>query len=68
MNWNDANEIEKTKKKLAKCAEVLVPGLIPPVWIMGGYLSCKESFEAVNGLGLKLELTINPELFFLQRG
>lgn len=65
MNWNDANEIVKTRKKLAKCAEVLVPGYIPPVWIMGGYVSCKAAFDAVNVLGLKLELTINPKLFFL---
>lgn len=65
VNWNDANEIEKTKKRLAKCAEVLVPGRIPPVWILGGYVSCKEAFDSVTGLGLGLELTVNPKLFFL---
>lgn len=64
MDWRDQNQIEYFKKKSAKCAEVLVPGKVPSVWIMGAYVSCQEALEKVEKLDLKIITTINPELFF----
>jgi hypothetical protein len=63
-DWTDLDPIHYFHKKSAKCAEVLVPEHIPPVWLMGAYLSCKESLETVTALDLGLELTMNPGLFF----
>lgn len=64
QDWNDLDPIYYLRRKSAKCAEVLVPEHVPPIWIKGGYVSCNKAFEAVMGLGLRLELTINPGLFF----
>lgn len=63
-DWRDPDPDRQYEKRRIKCAEVLVPDVIPQSFILGGYVSCKES-AVHNGLtSLSLEITIDEHLFF----
>lgn len=62
--WTHTNPIEAYQRKSAKCAEVLVPDRIESHFIIGAYVSCLESKEAFETLGLGIPVTINSYLFF----
>lgn len=54
-------------KKVARCAEVLVPDKIDPNLIFGVYVSCAESEAAVLAClprGSTITVVENGELFF----
>jgi ssDNA thymidine ADP-ribosyltransferase, DarT len=53
------------ERKRRQCAEVLVPDRIPPEYITGAYVSCEESRDQCEDLGVPWPLTLNPEKFFL---
>lgn len=62
--WTHQNPIDTWRHKSLKCAEVLVPDFVRPVFILGAYVSCeaaKKGFEATGG---GIPVTINSELFF----
>jgi hypothetical protein len=63
-DWTDADQIIWWKKKAAKCAEVLVPTVVSTGKIIGAYVSCSMSEQALVGLGFKRSIAINPHLFF----
>lgn len=53
--------------KQARCAEVLVPGVVPPEFVMGAIISCEHARQNFETLGLTepgLEITINAHLFY----
>jgi len=64
-DWNDPDESVYFRKKVKKCAEVLVPDCINPSYIIGAYVGnqdAKINFDAMN-TGLKAE--ISGYMFFL---
>ncbi|MGD8455528.1 MAG: DUF4433 domain-containing protein [Anaerolineales bacterium] len=63
--WTDDDPIEKWRKRRARCAEVLVPERIPPKYIVGAYVSNKETSETFKNLGISLPIVEDPHLFFL---
>jgi hypothetical protein len=65
--WTDNQDgFAYFRKKAAKCAEVLVPDVVPPRYIIGAYVSCDESREAVSRTcGNRLRVTVEAHLFFL---
>jgi len=63
-DWNHPNQIEYWRRKSAKCAEVLVPGAVPPECILGAYVSGAPGLSALKAVGFMLPITINPDLFF----
>jgi hypothetical protein len=63
-NWTDANQIVRWQKTAAKCAEVLVPERVPPDFIIGAYVSCREAQQALAEKGFTLPITIDAHLFF----
>lgn len=66
-SWIDPHQIIYWRKKAAKCAEVLVPDVVPPEYITGIYVSCRQSAESVRGLvGAHLPVHIDEKkrLFF----
>lgn len=65
-NWNHDEEIEKRRHKAIKCAEVLIPDQVPPVHIMGAYVSCREVVERVKEIVPELSVTTNGFLFFYE--
>jgi len=64
--WKDRNdnEFEQKRKKRIKCAELLVPDLIPPEFMSGVCVSCAETERVVMGLNLSVPITQNPHVFF----
>ncbi len=55
-------------RKAVKCAEVLVPRLVPPEFIIGAYVSCGEACDRIQQelakSGISCCLSVNPNLFF----
>ncbi len=62
--WTDPDEFKQWENKRVKCAEVLVPDKIDTTYIVGAYVSCNSSAQALNDLGVDLSIRINPHLFF----
>jgi hypothetical protein len=47
-----------------KCAEVLVPDVVPAQYITGAYVSCDISRQGLQNLAPNLPITVNADLFF----
>ncbi len=47
-----------------KCAEVLVPYRVPPKYILGAYVPCRETRATLRNLVPSLVVAVNPHLFF----
>ncbi len=62
--WTHPDPFEAMRRKSAKCAEVLVPDRIDPVFIIGAYVSCTDAKEALEVTGVDIPVTINSHLFF----
>lgn len=64
-DWNDPDQIQKWKKSSAKCAEVLVPNVLPVEYIEGAYVANETAQTALEQTGFDKAIMINAELFFL---
>lgn len=63
--WTDPNPILMMRKKSAKCAEVLVPDIVPVRYIVGAYSSCQEATQAVGqASGGRLAARVHAHMFF----
>jgi len=64
--WTHPNEDvrEKWQHSAQKCAEALVPNLVPVRHIKGAYASCAPSLQALRKLAPNLPITIDAALFF----
>lgn len=58
------DQIEKWRHSVQKCAEVLVPDVVPAQYITGAYVSCEVSEQRLRSLAPSLPITINADLFF----
>jgi ssDNA thymidine ADP-ribosyltransferase, DarT len=58
------NLYEFFDRKRRQCAEVLVPDCIPHENITGAYVSCDESRDTCEDLGVTWPLTLDPNKFF----
>jgi hypothetical protein len=63
-DWRDPDWIQYFRKKAAKCAEVLVPDEVKPVYITGAYVACQEAKAALEGMAKGIAVEINGHLFF----
>jgi hypothetical protein len=63
--WTHDDPDEYYRRKGLKCAEVLVPHVVEPKYIVGAYVSCRKSGEQLRAVAPKLLITVNPVLFFL---
>jgi len=63
-DWRDPDPIQYYRKKAAKCAEVLVPDVVSPNYIMGAYVSCQEAMNKFRTLNTNILVSINNHLFF----
>lgn len=62
--WTDDDQITEWQKKRTKCAEVLIPGIVEPRFIVGAYVSCSGAFLKFRAIESRLSVTINSHLFF----
>jgi ssDNA thymidine ADP-ribosyltransferase, DarT len=63
--WTDEDPIEYYRKKVAKCAEVLVPDRIEPRYLLGAHVSCEQARELIRDVDEDFGCNLNPEIFFL---
>lgn len=63
-DWNDNNEYVKTTKRAIKCAEILVPGKIPPEYIIGAYVANSSAESALLRYGFEKRIKLSPDIFF----
>lgn len=62
--WTDPDVFAYWNKKRARCAEVLIPRCVPPVYILGAYVSCDEARACLVASVPQLTVTVNAHLFF----
>jgi len=63
-SWHHPNESEAYKRKGAKCAEVLVPGTVPPEYILELVVGSQAAYEAAIALSPPFPVRIDQYLFF----
>lgn len=62
--WTHPDEVEQYRRKGLKCAEVLVPRVVPVKYILGAYVSCEKGRQALAAVAGSLPITVNANLFF----
>lgn len=62
--WTHDDQIEQWRHSAQKCAEVLVPHVVPASYVLGAYASCSEGRERLRALAPDLPITIDRHLFF----
>ena len=62
--WTHPDQIEKWRHSAQKCAEVLVPDLIPAGFVFGAYVSSEQSRERLQRVAPGLAITVDRHLFF----
>jgi hypothetical protein len=64
--WNHPdNQIEHWRHSLQKCAEILVPNVVPAAYITGAYVCSQTAKAGLEGVANGLAATINKHLFFM---
>ena len=64
IDWRDPNRFTFYDKKQKKCAEVLVPAVVEPRFLVGAYVMDRAAAASLVALGFTLPVTIEPVLFF----
>lgn len=59
------DQIDYWRHSAQKCAEVLVPDVVPVAFITGAYTSCEETQQQLTRMALALSVTLDRDLFFL---
>jgi hypothetical protein len=62
--WTHQDQYVEWEHKSKKCAEVLVPGGVDSVCILGAYVANQVALTTVNSLRIGLQVTVNAAMFF----
>jgi hypothetical protein len=62
--WTHPDQVEKWRHSAQKCAEVLVPDIVPAAYVLGAYVSNERSQERLHGLVPRLPIFIDRGMFF----
>jgi hypothetical protein len=62
--WAHPDEIEQMRRKVAKCAEVLVPDRVAPELIVGAYVSGDVARRALATAAPGFAVVVDGHLFF----
>lgn len=66
-DWRHPDDpIAEMRHKSRKCAEVLVPHVVEPRFILGARVVNDTAKRRLAGLGFELRITVDPVLFFKQ--
>jgi hypothetical protein len=63
-DWRDSDQFEYYDRKSKKCAEVLVPHVVEPRFLVGARVVSRATEERLRVLGFSLPIVIDPGLFF----
>ena len=62
--WTHPDLRDQWRHSAQKCAEVLVPNVIPAKFIVGAYVCVEAARDALEAVAPSLSVTINKHLFF----
>jgi len=62
--WAHPDLREKWHHSAQKCAEVLVPDVVPAQYVIGAYVSCDRGGQTLAGVAHNLPITVDRDLFF----
>jgi hypothetical protein len=63
-DWRDSDRFEYYDRKTKKCAEVLVPHVVEPGFLIGAWVVNDTAMQRLIELGFGLRIDIDPVLFF----
>jgi hypothetical protein len=63
-DWRDEDRFVYFDKKRKKCAEVLVPHLVEPRFLLGAYVVNDDTAARLRAVGFALPISVDPDLFF----
>ena len=63
-DWRDDNKYKYFEKKSIKCAEVLIPNLVPYDFIVCAAVYNENAREKLETIGFDKDIYVEPELFF----
>lgn len=63
-DWTDNDEYSYYRKKSIKCAEILVPNIIPPNFIVCAAVYDEEEKQKLKSVGFDKKIYVDPKLFF----
>ena len=64
LSWNAQNPFEKAERKRQRCAEVLVPGRVPPAMLRGVLVETSDQARTCRARVSSLSVEVNPDVFF----
>lgn len=64
MDWRHPDRITYFRQRSRKCAEVLVPNVVPPALLLGAYVISSDAAANLAGKGFNLPVQVNPGMFF----
>lgn len=62
--WTDNDYYEQCRKKSIKCAEVLVPNVIPYYYVLCAAVVSESASEKLKLTGFDRDIMVEPEVFF----
>ncbi len=62
--WTDKDYFEQCRKKSIKCAEVLVPYMIPYEYVICAAVVSEAAAEQLERVGFNKDIIIEPRVFF----
>ena len=62
--WTDSDMWTYFEKKRQRCAEILVPDLVPPGFLIGCYVCADGLVQACQDAAPHLEVAVNARVFF----
>lgn len=65
--WDDSDPIKKSRKKSAKCAEVLIPDKINSSYILGICVSNKLTLKKINEAFPECQVNVTTNIFFYDK-
>ena len=63
-NWTIGNAHQVSDNRAVKCAEVLIPGRVPPEYVMGAYVVSEHAKEELLSRGFEKQILMKPDYFF----
>ena len=62
--WTHADQIEQWRHSAQKCAEVLIPDVVPAGFVMGAYVSNEAAKDHLEHMAPKLPIVVDGKMFF----
>ena len=63
-SWQHQDAMKTYRHRSRMCAEVLVPHMVPPNFLLGGYVVSQDVADGLASAGITLPLAMRPYLFF----